>query len=85
MVKVRLNQNQFDALVSFVFNVGVYGFRDSSLLHLLNEGKYDDAANEFLRWNKVRVGNRYVVSEGLGRRRRLERLLFLELPKNKEN
>jgi len=41
-VFAELNQNQFDALVSFVFNVGVGAFRKSTLLRLLNQGQYDE-------------------------------------------
>lgn len=47
-----LNQNMFDALVSFVFNVGKYAFTQSTMLKLLNLGFYKDAANEFDKWNK---------------------------------
>ena len=47
-----LNQNQFDALVDFVFNVGVRAFETSTLLRRLNEGNYQGAADQFLVWNK---------------------------------
>ena len=49
-VKVDLTQNQFDALVSFVFNVGVGAFKASTLLKILNLGNYDEAAKQFDRW-----------------------------------
>ena len=49
---VILTQNQFDALVSFVFNVGCKAFQGSTLLRKLNAGDIDGAANEFQRWNK---------------------------------
>lgn len=49
---VILTQNQFDALVSFVFNVGCKAFQGSTLLRKLNAGDVDGAANEFQRWNK---------------------------------
>jgi len=49
-IAVPLTQNQFDALVSFVFNVGIYAFRDSTLRKLLNEGDYSGAAKQFDRW-----------------------------------
>lgn len=49
-VKVDLSQNQFDALVSFVFNIGETNFRKSTLLKKLNAGDYDEAANQFMRW-----------------------------------
>lgn len=72
-VKVKLTQNQFDALVSFVYNVGGGAFRSSTLLKLLNAGDYDGAANQLPRWNK---DNGKVVN-GLTNRRREERELFL--------
>jgi lysozyme len=72
-VKVPLSQEQFDALVSFTFNVGTGAFRTSTLLRLLNAGDRAGAADELLRWS--RAGGR--VLEGLLRRRRAERDLFL--------
>lgn len=72
-VVMPLTQNQFDALVSFVFNVGCEAFNNSTLLRLLNVGKYTDAAEQFLRWNK----SKGKVLNGLTRRRQAERQLFL--------
>jgi len=72
-VKVGLNQNQFDALVSFVFNIGETNFKKSTLLKKLNAGDYNGAANEFPKWkyqNKV-------VLRGLVRRRAEEMEVFL--------
>jgi lysozyme len=69
----QLNQNQFDALVSFTYNVGTSAFGHSTLLELLNEGDLVGAANQFLVWNK-QAGN---VLEGLTARRMKERELFL--------
>lgn len=71
--RVKLNQNQFDALVSFVFNVGAGAFGDSTLLGLLNKGDFAGAAEQFGRWNK----SGKVVLPGLVRRRAAERELFL--------
>lgn len=45
-----LTQHQFDALVSFTFNVGVTAFRKSTMLRKINQGDYEGAANEFDRW-----------------------------------
>lgn len=73
LVKVNLTQNQFDALVSFVFNVGATAFAGSTLLRLLNAGDYKGAADQFLRWNK-QAGK---VLKGLDTRRKEERALFL--------
>lgn len=73
-VKVPINQNQFDALVCFVFNIGRNAFFSSSLLKLLNDGADKKiVAAEFQRWNKV-DGK---VIEGLTRRRKAESDLFL--------
>lgn len=71
LVKVPLNQNQFDALVSFQFNTGALGH--SSALPLLNEGKYEEAANHLLLYDKA--GGRTLA--GLIRRRKAEEKLFL--------
>jgi lysozyme len=80
-VTVPINQNQFDALVSFVYNVGAGNFAKSTLLKKLNKADYQGAADEFLRWNKA--GGK--VLNGLTRRRDAERALFLtkEEPKSK--
>ena len=51
-VKVALNQNQFDALASFTFNVGIAAFRGSTLLRLLNQGQYDQVPAQLLRWTR---------------------------------
>jgi lysozyme len=74
-VVVPLSQNQFDALVDFVFNVGVGHFGNSTLLHKLNASDYQGAADEFLRWNKA--GGH--VMAGLVHRREDEQRLFLTL------
>lgn len=73
LVKVPLNQNQIDALASFVYNVGPTAFANSTLLRVLNAGLYKDASDQFLRWNKA--ANNVVA--GLTRRRIAERELFL--------
>jgi lysozyme len=67
-VKVPLTQNQYDALASFIYNVGAGAFRKSTLLRLLNQGDYDGAAGQFQRWNKA--GGK--VLKGLTRRRKAE-------------
>lgn len=71
-VKVSINQNQFDALVSFSFNCGMGALKTSALLKKLNKKDYSGAANEFLRWNK----SNGKVLNGLTKRRKAERNLF---------
>lgn len=73
-VHVPLTQNQFDALISFTFNVGVGNFRTSTLLKKLNAGDDDGAAREFGRW--IHAGGKTLP--GLVRRREAERALFLK-------
>lgn len=73
LVKVGLSQGQFDALVSFTYNLGARSLSTSTLLQKLNAGDYAGAADEFLRWNKA--GGK--VLTGLTRRREAERALFL--------
>lgn len=73
LVKVKLSQGQFDALVSFTYNIGSRSLSTSTLLSKLNAGDYAGAANEFTRWNKA--GGK--VLNGLTRRREAERALFL--------
>ena len=73
LVKVGLTQGQFDALVSFTYNLGARSLSTSTLLRKLNAGDYAGAADEFLRWNKA--GGK--VLTGLTRRREAERALFL--------
>lgn len=74
--KVPLNDNQFAALVSFVFNVGARAFRRSTMLKRLNSGQYLIAAERFTRWNKA--GGQ--VLPGLVKRRAAERALFERKP-----
>lgn len=73
LVKVPLNENQFGALVSFAYNLGLGSLQNSTLLKMLNAGDYTGAADQFLRWNKS--GGK--VLTGLVRRREAERAVFL--------
>lgn len=73
-VTYSINQNQFDALVSFAYNCGNGALKTSTLLKKLNAGDVHGAANEFLRWNKANGK----VLNGLTRRRETERKLFLK-------
>lgn len=73
LVRVPLNQNQFDALVSFTYNVGAKALSGSTLLSKLNAGDYPGAADELLKWV---YGNKVKLS-GLVTRRKAEREMFL--------
>ena len=73
LVKVPVNENQFSALVSFTFNVGVGAFKSSTLLKKLNLRDYKGCSNEFERWV---YGSNKKPLEGLKKRRKLERQLF---------
>ena len=72
MVKVDLKQNEFDALVSWVYNLGSSNLSSSTLLQKLNTKEWDDVPNQIKRWNKA--GGK--VLQGLIRRREAEALLF---------
>ena len=74
LVHVPLSQNQYDALASFVFNIGRPQFESSTLLRRLNAYDYVGAAAEFPRWNKQK-GKTLL---GLTRRRKYEQLKFME-------
>ena len=74
LIKVALNENQFGALVSFAFNVGLGNFAKSTLLKKLNAGDYAGAADQFPKWTKA-AGK---VLPGLVKRRAAERALFLK-------
>ena len=71
-VTVALSQNQFDALVSWVYNLGPANLKASTMLKVLNSGKYEDVPAQIKRWNKA--GGK--VLEGLVRRRAAEACLF---------
>lgn len=73
LVRVALTQGQFDALVSFAYNVGLGNLQRSTLLKKLNAGDYSGAAAEFGRWTKAADGQQL---PGLVRRRAAERALF---------
>lgn len=73
LVKVPVSQHQFDALVSFTYNLGGGALQKSTLLRLLNQGDYAGAADQFERW-KYDGGK---VLQGLVRRRAAEKELFL--------
>jgi len=76
-VTVEINQNQFDALSSFIYNIGAGNFRNSTLLSKINSGAGEDEIRyQFSRWNKGRVNGELVELAGLTRRRKSESDLY---------
>ena len=74
----KLNQNMFDALVSLAYNIGVSALANSnSVTGKIKKGDYKAAADGFLLWNKGRVNGKLQAINGLTRRRKEERELFL--------
>lgn len=73
-LKTTVTQNQFDAMVSLCYNIGVGNFRSSTLLRLVNKGDFAKASLEFAKWNK----SKGKVLTGLVRRREAERVLFVK-------
>lgn len=75
-----LTANQFDALASFVFNIGLDNFRRSGVLKRLNEGALIQAACAMELWRKAEFGGERIVIDALVRRRASEKALFLTPP-----
>lgn len=76
LIKVLLNQNQYDALVIFVYNIGVHAFAQSTMLKLINQNDLNGAAQQFVRW----VYAKGHPSAGLLHRRNIEKDLFEKAP-----
>ena len=72
LVEVSLNQDQFDALVSWTFNLGPTNLKESTLLEKLNAGHYEEVPAQMARWNR----SNGEILEGLKRRRAAEGLLW---------
>lgn len=75
-----LNQNQFEALVAFAFNIGIENFRRSTVLKRINEGQHLQAAAAMELWRKTEVGGEAVVADALVRRRAAEKAHYLTPP-----
>lgn len=69
---IKLNQNQYDALCSLIFNIGTGNFLRSTMLKYLQAKQYDKASSEFLKWRKANGK----VLKGLEARRKDEQELF---------
>jgi lysozyme len=78
LINVPIDQNQFDALVSFCYNLGVGAFEGSTLRKELNAGNISNAANEFDRWVFGMIGGVKTQLPGLVNRRKDEKALFLK-------
>lgn len=72
-----ITQNMFDALISLVYNIGVMGLKASSIYRNIKAGRYAQAADSFLLYNKGRINGRLEYIEGLAIRRAKEKALFL--------
>lgn len=77
IISVKLTDNQFSALGSLCYNIGITEFKTSTLLRLLNKSDFKGAADQFAVWNKGRENGQLVVKAGLVKRRASERKLFL--------
>lgn len=77
LAKVALDDGQFGALLSLLFNIGAGNLEASTLLRRLNQGDYAAAAEQFLVWDKARVKGVLTSLPGLLRRRKAERAMFL--------
>ena len=78
LVHAPINQNQFDALVSFIFNIGIEKFKESDILKYLNQGQMVNAAMAMNLWRRSIINGREILVDALIRRRAHEIAMFLE-------
>lgn len=76
LVKTQISDQRMAALISFVYNVGIGNFGNSTLLKRINVADWGEAAKELLRWDKARVNGQMQVLPGLRKRRQAEMELF---------
>jgi lysozyme len=76
-VRVKLNDDQIGALVSFCYNIGIGGFKSSSALTHVNQKNIVEAGNRLLLWNKGTVNGKKIELRGLTNRRKSERDLLV--------
>ena len=77
--KIELTQNQFDACVSLSFNIGVGGFKKSSVVKRINSDDFPNVPDAFMMWTKATINGQRQVVKGLVNRRRAEVDLFTKL------
>lgn len=77
IITVPLKQHQFDALVSFVYNIGPTAFREGSVDDYINKGDLKSATEVWAKYNKARVSGKLTVIKGLDNRRKAEIAYFL--------
>jgi lysozyme len=80
-VRVELSDNEFSALVSLVFDIGIRRFSESALLKMLNKGERGRAAEAMLWLDRADSHGLPIVFPGLSTRRSMEKALFLDTPK----
>lgn len=78
LIHAPINQNQFDALVSFAFNIGIEQFKTSDVLKFINQGQPVAAAMGMATWRRANINGRDIIVDALIRRRAQEMALFLE-------
>lgn len=77
--KLSLDQNQFDAIISFVYNVGIGNFLKSTLYRIIKQNSNDELiGDEFMKWTKARVNGELKTLKGLINRRKAEKNLYYE-------
>lgn len=76
---LNVNQNQANAILSFVFNLGIGAFQKSTLIKKIRLNPNDPTIrDEFMKWNKARVGGKLIELKGLTRRRTAESNLYYD-------
>ena len=75
-----LNSDQYDAIVSFAYNISPGQFRQSDVLRLINRGEHIEAAHAIEAWRKARINGKLMVVDALVRRRAAEKAMFLKHP-----
>lgn len=82
LVTVELDDNQYGVLVSLTENIGGGAFKGSTLLKLVNAGKFSAVPFELMKWDHTRIGGKLVESNGLKNRRKREGALWVSAPVN---